>query len=160
MQIKALAVAALILLSNVVATDAVSQTTGQWLSECEVDRMTDKKECAVVVVIDPRGRPEELLAVVVAVASGTVGVLGPRYGSGARVRVDGNPAVAMSGCERSVCVLRPQQAKTVISQMRNGSNMLVEFTTVHGERIGPFDVGLSGFDAQYQNAAAGFGMRR
>lgn len=132
---------------------AWAQPANRWTTNCSTDRMTDKKACNVTIMIDPGKRPDDLLAVQVTVASGAIGIVGGRYGSGARIRVDGNPAVSMTGCERSICILLPKQAAAVVKQMRNGSKLLVEFTTVQGQTIGPWEVSLSGFDAEYQRAS-------
>ena len=142
-------------LAIVVALPCAAQAPNRWTETCQVDRMTDKSSCGVQILVLPPGAPRDaLLSVLVDPVQQVVLVIGLRYGSAARLRVDTNAAVGAAGCDRAICALPPKEARPLIRQMLAGRSMLVEFVNVHGEKIGPHDVSLAGFADEYRRQGA------
>ena len=126
----------------------------QWEASCSTDRMSDKKDCTITAKADA-GRPTfEFILITYSVANKAFAIGSGEIGDRARVRVDSNAPVSMSGCHQYICPLFPQPSAALLQQMRSGSTALVEFTSVRGKTVGPLAISLSGFDAAYQRAIA------
>lgn len=131
-----------------------------WVPECKVDKTTDKTGCYVQIMIDRRGKREDILSVGYVIATKVLGVIGPGDGTWARLRVDDNPSLELKNCARNFCTtLNTKAASAFIAQMRQGSTLLVEFVTVQSLLIGPEETSLRGFDTAYQAAVKMLGEK-
>ncbi|WP_083856021.1 invasion associated locus B family protein [Reyranella massiliensis] len=145
----------------VLAMSAVSASAqhNTWQSKCRTDQMTDKKNCSVDATIDPKQGVENMLIVGISTTPVGIVVVGSGHGARARIRIDENQAVTLSDCDSAGCILASAQATAAIRQMRNGTRMLVEYSDVRGRTIGPWEISLSGFDAEYRRSLSGGGAR-
>lgn len=145
-------VAGLVLAALTSSPQAFAQS--QWEASCSTDRMSDKRDCSVTAKADA-GRPTfDFILLSYSVANKAFAMGSSEVGDRARVRVDSNPPVSMSGCQRNLCPLFPQPSAALLQQMRSGGTALVEFSSVRGKTVGPLPISLSGFDAAYQKAVA------
>jgi invasion protein IalB len=109
--------------------------------------MTDKQHCLLSETIQTGRAGYHFIMVAL---EGGVLMIGAsmKPGVNARIRIDDHVAVETTQCDSSMCYFAPKETAIVISQMRKGNRLLVDFRGLHGE-IGPLGTSLSGFDEAY-----------
>jgi len=97
-------------------------------------------------------KPDDILSLSYALSKSSFAVVGPKEAGRAHVQVDANQAFEMTGCVNAICPLPPQPSASLLEQMRVGSILSIEMVTKRGNIVGPYNVSLTGFAAEYQQA--------
>ena len=139
--------------SSALAQDKVAQV-GSWVTECKIDRMTDKRACDVLTNFVSRAEPNYDLKFFYNVGTKKFMGTGIPAPTRIRARVDSNEAFALDICTNAICALKASDNARLLRQMREGSTIVLEFSG-YAKMPNPFAVSLSGFDAMYQLSLAG-----
>jgi len=128
-----------------------SAETNGWKGSCATDRMTDKRDCSVIKTVrSPSTAPWVMLFF--SVTNGYFGIASRDLGIRARIRVDSNEALETRDCVRLGCILELADSFALADQLSNGKVALVEFTSVSGRVVGPYEFTTEGFMSEYQRA--------
>jgi len=137
----------------VLSGQAGAQPVNEWMTDCAIDQTTDKQECTLWIMISSGVRkPTDILSFSYSMSKASFAVVGTAAADRARVRVDANQPVEITGCVNAICPMLPQPSAVLLEQMRTGSKVSVEMMTKRGNTIGPYGVSLSIFDTEYQQA--------
>ena len=132
---------------------AVAQPVNEWMTDCAIDQTAEKQECTLWMMISAITRkPDDILSLSYALSKSSFAVVGPKEAGRAHVQVDANQAFEMTGCVNAICPLPPQPSASLLEQMRVGSILSIEMVTKRGNIVGPYNVSLTGFAAEYQQA--------
>lgn len=146
--------AALLAALAIMTGSAFAQSNG-WLADCELDRMTDRKNCGLFNV---RRESLETPSIILGYAFDTArfGILGSLSNLVyARVRVDSHPAFFLDACSsRGICQLSLDASAVLLEQMRQGKLVLADYRISDGSAVGPFEFSLDGFELEYQKVVA------
>ena len=145
-----LATVAVAFSAAVLPLDASAQTNG-WKGSCANDRMTDKKDCSVIKTVRSAGAAPWVM-LFFSLNNGFFGVASGELGARARVRVDANDVLETRECVRLGCILELADSFTLADQLSKGKSARVEFTTVTGRVVGPYEFTTEGFMPEYQRA--------
>jgi hypothetical protein len=123
------------------------------MTDCAIDQTAEKQECTLWMMISGITRkPDDILSLSYSLSKGSFAVVGPKEAGRAHVQVDANQAFEMTGCVNAICPLPPQPSASLLEQMRAGSILSVEMATKRGNLVGPYNVSLTGFSTEYQQA--------
>jgi invasion protein IalB len=140
--------------SPALAQDKVSQI-GTWVTECKIDRMTDKRVCDVLANFANRAEPNYDLKFFYNISTKKFMGTGIPAPTRIRAKVDSNEPFSLDVCTNTICTLLKQADNArLLRQMREGSTVVLEFSG-YAKMPDPFTVSLSGFDAMYQLSLAG-----
>jgi invasion protein IalB len=139
--------------SSALAQDKVSQI-GSWITECKIDRMTEKRVCDVLVNFVSRAEPNYDLKFFYNISTKKFMGTGIPAPTRIRAKVDSNEPFSLDICTNAICALKTPDNSRLLRQMREGSTVVLEFSG-YAKMPNPFTVSLSGFDAMYQLSLAG-----
>jgi invasion protein IalB len=140
--------------SPALAQDKVSQV-GSWVTECKIDRMTNKRVCDVLTNFVSRTEPNYDLKFFYNISTKKFMGTGIPAPTRIRVKVDSKELFSLDVCTNTICtLLKTSDNARLLRQMREGSTVVLEFSG-YAKMPDPFTVSLSGFDAMYQLALAG-----
>ena len=139
--------------SPALAQDKVSQI-GSWITECKIDRMTNKRVCDVLTNFVSRAEPNYDLKFFYNISTKKFMGTGIPAPTRIRVKVDSNEPFSLDICTNAICALKTSDNVRLLRQMREGSTVVLEFSG-YAKMPDPVTVSLSGFDAMYQLSLAG-----
>ena len=139
--------------SPALAQDKVSQI-GSWVTECKIDRLTDKRVCDVLTNFVSRAEPNYDLKFFYNISTKKFMGTGIPAPTRIRAKVDSNAPFSLDICTNAICALKASDNARLLRQMREGSTVVLEFAG-YAKMPDPFTVSLSGFDAMYQLSLAG-----
>jgi invasion protein IalB len=132
---------------------AGAQPVNEWMTDCAIDQTAEKQECTLWMMISAITRkPDDILSLSYSLSKGSFAVVGPKEAGRAHIQVDANQAFEMTGCVNAICPLPSQPSTSLLEQMRAGSILSVEMVTKRGNIVGPYNVSLTGFANEYQQA--------
>ncbi|HEV2097938.1 MAG TPA: hypothetical protein VGR45_03315 [Stellaceae bacterium] len=144
---QAFAVAALLAATLAAAPAAAEQQryrSDDWVTECKVDRLTGAPDCAITVPFaDTEGGEKGSFALVVALQSGEIGIVGRPFPLRATLQVDKNPPIKCN--ETRYCLFPRDESLAAIGQFNIGSVILIDVVTA--KTTFEFSMTPSGFKA-------------
>ena len=100
----------------------------EWVTECGVGPETGARECTITVPFQEREKGQKgAFALVVALSSGDLAVVGEPVPQRAVLQVDGNPAIECK--EPRYCLFAPGDSRTLLDELRTGSVILIDVFT-------------------------------
>jgi hypothetical protein len=100
----------------------------EWVTECGVGPETGARECTITVPFQEREKGGKgAFALVVALSSGDLAVVGEPFPLRAELRVDGNPAIECK--EPRYCLFARGDSRAVLDELRTGSVILIDVFT-------------------------------
>lgn len=105
-----------------------SYRSDDWITECDSAPGKGAPDCAITVPFaDGEGAGRGSFALVVALGSGEVGIVGQPVPLRARLQVDGNPPVECR--QPRYCLFPKEESLAVVNQLDAGSLVLIEVVT-------------------------------
>lgn len=125
-----------------------SQPNNQWVMHCT---MEGGRDCGVQATIDGNSLLGSFLIVRYSAAYRKFSVVGDGQGQQASMQVGYDPFISTSICGQGICQYDEAKSAQLLGQMKTGSQITVQIR-LQDTMAGPFQMTLSGFDAQLQRA--------
>lgn len=126
------------------AAAAERYRSDDWVTECEGDRLTAAARCTITVPFSDTVDGEKgSFALLVALDSGEIGIVGQPFPLKATLQVDGNPPIECR--QPRYCLFPTEESLAAIAELDAGSLVLIEVVTA--KRRFEFSLTPKGFQA-------------
>lgn len=126
------------------AAPAQRYRSDDWITECDKDQPSGAPSCAITVPFaDTQGGEKGSFALVVALQSAEIGIVGQPFPLAATLQVDKN--VPIECHQRRFCLFSREDSLDAIAQLYDGSLVLIDVVTA--ERKFEFSLTPKGFKA-------------